>query len=259
MLFQTLDFSKVAVISDPHAHLATTLALIAKIPSDYVIIFNGDLIDKGKRAKELVELVKTKYFSTIGNHDHLMTTETRPQLWKQWQSLWIANSGKMTHKSYGDKWKIQNDPDCRKIFIEHRNWLRTLPLVIHLPNIKVHGKEVVISHSSLHKTMSDLGGGLSNLKHVLNTNSREDLLGSQVYVNDGSLAGIVQEIFWNFNKDINLIPDLGIFNVFGHSTQDSVKINNHCACIDTGVYLPNKLSALLLPDLTVIEQVTIAD
>jgi hypothetical protein len=259
MLFVEKDYTKIAVISDPHANFATFLALVEQIPKDYKIFVNGDMIDKGKKAKELIDWVMNNADANLGNHDHFMTVESNPRFWKRYESTWLENNGKMSIKSYGDKWKINNDMECRKIFLKHVNWLKSLPLVTVFPNILVNDRPVIVSHSSIHNALATFGNNLTQLKSFLNDNPRSDLLGEYALKGETGQRAIAQDIMWNRVDDINNLPDNGYFNVIGHTTRDSAEINQHCACIDTHVYKPNKLTAILLPDVTLIEQPFIED
>lgn len=260
MLFIEKDYSKIAVISDPHANFATFLALVNQIPKDYKIFVNGDMIDKGKKAKDLIDWVMNNADANLGNHDHFMTVESNPRFWKRYESTWLENNGKQSIKSYGDKWKINNDMESRKLFLSHVNWLKSLPLVTFFPNILVNNRQVVVSHSSIQNAMEKFNNNLEQLKSFLNNTPRSELLGEYAEKGESSTnRAIAQDIMWNRVDDIKLVKDTGYFNVIGHTTRDTAEISEHCACIDTHVYKPNKLTALLLPELTLIEQVFISD
>lgn len=260
MLWKTFDFTKVIVIGDVHGHLNTLLALISKLEKEYPgipIFFLGDLIDKGKRSKEVVELVKEKYYSVLGNHDHFMTIESRPT-WKKYESLWLINSGAMTHRSYGGKWKLRNYREKRMDFMDHVNWIKELPLVAHMPNIKVNGKEVYLSHAGIDKAI-EMTDGIDKLKELILKHSREELLGEHLKDATSFESQVATNILWNVLKDAKSITDNGIFNVVGHTSHDEVVLTNNIAGIDTCVYGPNKLTALVLPDMKIISQETLSD
>lgn len=259
MLWIKKPFTKIACISDPHAHLETLKALIAKIPADYTIIILGDMIDKGKNAKGVVDLVMNNYEALLGNHDLLMTIEHHPRYWKRYQSLWLINNGKDTHKSYGDKWKILNIQENKIKFHEHVRYLKTLPLVIELPNLLVNNKPVILSHSTISQAVTHYGS-IEKLKEVLKTRKREEFLLDHAEKNEVSEREVIQSILWTVVDDVNSLPNQGCFNVIGHTVQDKgIQIGENGAAIDCGVYLHKKMSALLLPDLTIIEQEALPD
>ena len=71
-----MDYSKpLYIIGDVHGCLDTLCALIEKLPQkwDSQIIFTGDLIDRGSKSCEVVDLVKEhNYACVLGNHEELM-------------------------------------------------------------------------------------------------------------------------------------------------------------------------------------------
>ena len=256
MLWKEYNFNKIAAIGDVHGHLNTLLALVSKIPKNIPIFLLGDLIDKGKRSREVVEWAKKNGYTILGNHDHLMTVEDKP-FWKRYESLWLLNNGAMTHRSYGGKWKIRNRLDNKVKFREHVNWLKTLPIIAHFPNIKINDRELYLSHAGIDNAIN-MANGIDNLKKILTENTREDLLKYHSKDTENINQEIATNILWNkFNKDT--ITDFGIFNVFGHTTQENAIVTDFYAAIDTEVYGPNKLTAIILPELKIIEQETIDD
>lgn len=49
---------KIACISDVHGCYHTLMALLMQIPSEYEIVFLGDLVDRGPRSKQVVDFVR---------------------------------------------------------------------------------------------------------------------------------------------------------------------------------------------------------
>jgi calcineurin-like phosphoesterase family protein len=262
MLWKEFKFSEIIAISDPHAHLATTEALLDTLSKKYpnvAIFVIGDMIDKGRRAKELVELIKNRpnTFALLGNHDHFMIVEDHPS-WKRYESLWLYNNGKMTHRSYGGRWKISNRIDNKKKFIEHVNWFKSLPLVANFPNIKINDRELILSHAGIDKSATDMGS-LENLKKLLLKESSKTLLNCHIKDSSSTEQRAILDILWNRLDSSIPVPDFGIFNVFGHTNQSDVLIDKHYACIDTTIYKPNKLSAIHLPSMEITSQETLDD
>ena len=255
-MWKEYDFNQIIVIGDTHGHLNTLLALIAKLPKGIPIFLLGDMIDKGKRSKEIIEYAKENLYAILGNHDHLMTVEDKP-FWKRYESLWLENNGAWTHRSYGGKWKIKNSQDNAKKFREHINWLRSLPIVGHFPNIKINDRELYISHAGLDSAITQ-AGDIDNLKKILTENTRDDLLKYHSKDTETTEQKIATDILWHKFKEDSIV-DCGIFNAFGHTTQEEVVIGDYYACVDTKVYGPNKLSALILPDMKIISQDTLED
>jgi serine/threonine protein phosphatase 1 len=245
-------------MSDIHGCYNTFIALCKKIPRDYSIVCAGDLIDRGKRSKDVIQtIIDKKYPTVMGNHDFFMIDERNLKLTKK-HNLWWENGGESTLRSYGGKWKITNDPKYSKVFKKHKNFIQNLPIILKFPNIKVNNREVWVSHSPLDLTMQ-IAMTPEILERVLKTCDRTYAL-----ANPNSPEGlVVQNAFWrhwDFGKKMGYPKDnFPFFNVTGHTSLTDVHIDNHFACVDTWVYGPNKLSALLLPDLRVIEQKFIED
>ena len=256
MLWKEYNFDKIIAIGDVHGHYETLMALIEKLPKDIPIFFLGDLIDKGKRSKEVVEYVKNHHYSARGNHDNLMAIEASPN-WKRYESLWLENNGKMTHRSYGGKYKLRNSREFSKIYYDHVNWIKSLPLVMEFPNIQINGRTLYLSHSSIDEAIKQKGS-LDNLKNFL-INSDHSLIRHHTNLKTAGAEELaIANIMWKVLKEGN-IKDNNIFNVFGHTAAEEARIENHYACIDTKVYGPNKLTALILPEMKIISQETLED
>ena len=98
------------IIGDVHGCYDTLVALLDKLPDDDVC-FVGDLIDRGPKSKDVVELVKNgDYFCVLGNHEDMAIDQTIR--WKSeshhpryFQDMWLNNGGITAIESYGE------DPD----------------------------------------------------------------------------------------------------------------------------------------------------
>ena len=60
---------KHCIIGDVHGMYDALLALLKQIPKSSEVIFVGDLIDRGKDSKKVVELVKNNYKAVLGTHE----------------------------------------------------------------------------------------------------------------------------------------------------------------------------------------------
>ena len=75
------------IIGDVHGEFDSLRLLTDKLPKDSKLIFVGDLVDRGKKSKEVVEFVKSNnYLCVLGNHEKMMLDyleefeKTYPQL-----------------------------------------------------------------------------------------------------------------------------------------------------------------------------------
>jgi len=155
--------SQTYVIGDVHGEFNSLLQLHKKLPSNAQLIFVGDLIDRGRNSKEVIEFVRKHHYQCVlGNHEQMMIEYVRafqksyPQLPSMsYYHKWIHNGGKQTLLSYDiieiDKHDgklncTQNDENFKQL-LDDVLWLESLPLYIQL-EAKKEDKPIVISHAS---------------------------------------------------------------------------------------------------------------
>lgn len=113
------------VIGDVHGSLFTLKKLIAKLPANAELIFVGDLCDKGKYSKEVIEFViQNGYECVKGNHEHLMQKYLYDAVVHQKHSPWSEDyryGGIETYLSYVD--------DHESMY-RHLAWIEQLPTYI---------------------------------------------------------------------------------------------------------------------------------
>ncbi len=113
------------VIGDVHGHYDTLIALLDSISpnSEDEVYFLGDLIDRGPKSAEVVDLVMRNQFHCLrGNHEEMLldvvgTGEVSIDLYQSW----LLSGGHATVDSYDSK-----------IPQEHINWMKELPLYLDL-------------------------------------------------------------------------------------------------------------------------------
>ncbi len=215
------------IIGDVHGEFDSLRLLTDKLPKDSKLIFVGDLVDRGKKSKEVVEFVKSNnYLCVLGNHEKMMLDyleefeKTYPQLPSLiYHHRWIHNGGKQTLLSYrvikidkqDGKLVCTKDDEKFKELMEHFSWLKKLPMYIELEN-KKDGKQIVVSHAS----MGDVWE----------------------FVENENKSDIVEEYaLWN-----RKVPklDTPIFNIFGHTIQREVDLSKHFINVDTGCCYPDE-------------------
>lgn len=76
----------------------TLKALLAKLPKDANIVFTGNIIDKGPRSKEVLELVANHYPCVLGEREDLLL---KSDLSKEDTFVWLMSGGNDTVKSLG--------------------------------------------------------------------------------------------------------------------------------------------------------------
>ena len=109
------------VIGDVHGCMFTLEELIKQLPKDAIPIFVGDLVDRGKYSKNVVEFVlENKYLAVEGNHEFLMYNYIRDTVFRNKESIWVQEpyGGLVTVKSYGN--------DCDAI-MRHIKFIEEIP------------------------------------------------------------------------------------------------------------------------------------
>ncbi len=113
------------VIGDVHGHYDTLVALLDSISptTNDEVYFLGDLIDRGPKSAEVVDLVMRNKFNCLrGNHEEMMldvvgSGEVSIELYQGW----LYSGGHATVASYNSK-----------IPQEHIDWMKNLPLYYDL-------------------------------------------------------------------------------------------------------------------------------
>lgn len=238
------------VISDPHGCYKTLMALVAKLPSGVPITFAGDLIDRGKDSKKVVEFVKDNgHDCVVGNHELMMVSELkfvpyhpdgalRPTT-DLYHGIWVMNGGDATLESYKvEKEETNADGEVYKVKVfdvealqEHQAWMAQLP------------------YYRLYDNEPD-GNGVS----LLVTHSAAD----EVWGEHSPESPIFKDtVTWGRKSFPGKID--GIFSVFGHTPQQNrPTVKDHFANVDGGAYWKRqpygKMFALMWPELVVFEQ-----
>ena len=226
------------IFTDIHGNFLTFKALLDKIPQeekDKGIVVAGDLIDRGPRSREVVQyMIDNKIPCVKGNHEIMMYED---------QPYWMENGGTQCLMSYGwtrvptmyggGAYFGSADPELKKIFEQHKEWMKQLPLYLEYPDLKKDdGRYLVVSHSSINSVW----------KHKDKFDQDERYTGT---------------IVWGRPGTIRDVPE--IYNVFGHTPcENGPKIKVPFANIDTGCFYKQKgygvLTALQFPEMILYTQ-----
>ena len=214
------------IIGDVHGNYLTLLNLLKKIPEKAIIIFVGDLIDRGPLSKEVVKLIREKKYQCIlGNHEgfmikygeYLTSLMLEDGIMPRTSQFWLANGGLETLKSYGiidgNDYGIdlieENLSENINVLLSDIEWMKTLPRYIELDIEHKSGLPVVISHASI--------GSVWHMRKI------ESL----------------KERFYTMCNTNRRNPDdtATIFNIFGHTiVSDDVDKQVNYVNVDTGCY-----------------------
>lgn len=207
------------VIGDVHGQYELLINLLDKLPKDEKVFFVGDLIDRGDKSKEVVELIKNneRFLSVLGNHEDTSIESLEYNVYAHW----FQNGGFNTIQSYVDipreiyeKGFYQNKDffnlvHSSEVLKNHKEWMKELPLIIKI--IMENEKPLYISHSGINFEKTD--------EELLKYNPKERLI-------------------WNRDKYPSV--DYAI-NIHGHTIMPKVlsDVSKSQINIDSGGYMAN--------------------
>ena len=195
------------IIGDVHGEYDLLLELIEKLPNRD-LIFVGDLIDRGQKSRQVVELViKEKYKCVLGNHEQMMIYSLSHPDILFYSEMWSKNGGKRTLHSYYNEEGVLDFA----LLTTHKDWMEQLPPVYYV------NANIIVSHSKcLHILTKE---NLSRLDSVK----------------------IKEEICWNRDDGIEVTDKL---NIHGHSIINNVFLDKSSINIDTGAHKRGILTAI---------------
>lgn len=210
-------------VGDIHGCFNEFKELISKIPENEKIYLVGDMIDRGPDTQALLSYIienQDRIIPIIGNHEQLMISSDKMEMCEFWSKV----GGDRTMDSYYNINGIEGFNE--EIFNKHVEWLKTLPLYIVI-EFNEH-KDLLISHSLM--------------LHIWNTVLTEsDIKDSQ------------WQHFLNLEYKEDFFENENLYNIFGHTIQQTPVVNSNFACIDIGTFRSKRICALSYPDLKLIE------
>ncbi len=204
-----------------HGCYYTLLDLTAKLPQDADLIFVGDLCDKGLYTKEVISFVKDSgYKCVLGNHDVHM----RMHLKNAFAGKYNAWSTHDKFAGYATVNSYSNEKD--ELIDEHITWLHTLPAFIEIDKYLItHGFGL-----PFYKSKHPKREFMFRVNRLSNTQYNEF-----------------------YDKDYEKFD---IINIFGHDSFPEVQIAKNYYAIDTDVKRGNKLTAIELGSMKIIDTPT---
>ncbi len=228
------------VIGDVHGEYNMLLELVERLPKNAKLIFVGDLVNRGKKSREVIAFVKERAFAVVrGNHEGYMLEHGKqfldsiakceePNL----NNIWMYVGGVPMLQSYGllkqvkdNPYVVLKKPDNIETLKRDLEWIESLPIYLELGNFDGYELPIVISHGSI---------------------------GNFWYLKDSKPKHLEFYALSNRNRPS---PDAPIFNIYGHVNVESVVIGQNFASIDTGCGKSHgaKLSAFCIETKEVIE------
>ena len=257
------------IIGDVHGCYDTLVALLDKIPQeekDKGVVFCGDLIDRGPKSKQVIELVRNSSYKCVkGNHEILMI-DCGP--FPRFSDDWGHNGGNKTVKSYYPDINMNTLSDTEQNKIRHQvqddiradmKWLNDLPVYLEFPEVKNdEGRYLVVSHSHV----ANVWRRMKQLEEKILKTPKDQPLERMDLIR---LENCFKEITWGRPQKLKMVNE--IYNVIGHTPRpDNPRIKKPYANVDTGCFLGlkswrqysegglGKLTALQFPEMIVYQQ-----
>jgi serine/threonine protein phosphatase 1 len=124
---KTNNLENIYVIGDVHGCFYTLKNLIAYLPKEAELIFVGDLCDKGKYSKDVIDFVMQGNYKCIkGNHEHLMETYLEDAILRDKHSPWSSD------KRYGGMVTLESYQGNTEKMLSHLEWIKILPMYIQV-------------------------------------------------------------------------------------------------------------------------------
>ena len=216
--------TRTIAIGDVHGCYNTLLKLIRKLPKDSSLIFLGDLCNRGKYSKEVIEFViKNNHQCLMGNHEMLLYKYLRGTILKETNLR--KNTYGLNNATIGS---YHNDMKVKKTIKKHFEWIESLPLYIEL---EINNRKLFLTH----------GFGLPYYK-------RKDKTSSTIALHSNRIDDK------RYIKEWEDFSKYKIINIFGHCVFKKVLFGKNYIGIDTGCASGNKLSAIDLETFKVYEQ-----
>jgi diadenosine tetraphosphatase ApaH/serine/threonine PP2A family protein phosphatase len=206
--------SRTIVIGDLHGchdEAVTLLDRVAACASDRVI-FLGDLVDRGPKRRECVELAM-RHESILGNHEEKHVQQRRRP---------------------DERLSPDHLATRRALDPEHIDWFATLPVYLRLPE---YGAALV--HAG---AMPDVPLGHQDPYHLLHAQCIRPPERKSYWP---SKAPVDYRFWTNFWRGPERL-------IFGHSVLDAPLVTEHAVGIDTGCVYGLSLTAVVLPDWEIV-------
>jgi len=216
----------IALIGDIHGCYNTLVALYSRIIEKYpnIDIYSiGDLVDRGNFSRDVVNFIIQKKIKLCpGNHDYMFYHFFKDPT-SVFARSWFFNGNEPTLESYEN---FETD------MFTHIEFIKTAQLFYNLD-------DCFISHAGISKEYEkylpkDFHNDLSLLDSFIQNDLRSD-----------------RGILWTRDPLLNI----GKLQIVGHTTKPEITLveDSNAVYIDTGVFLGNKLSAVIINNNEIVE------
>lgn len=151
---------KINIIGDIAGRYDELILLLAKMPEADLVISVGDMVDRGRQSKQVLEwFMKTPNAKAIyGNHEDMMVKYCEnPYDWNN-RMMWLHNGGHQTLESFRAGLTDTNIPIEELVDPVIVEWIKALPLYFI-------NEELVISHGPIQTEFDELPDQYSKHNH----------------------------------------------------------------------------------------------
>ena len=204
------------VIGDVHGEYEMLMALMSKLPEDARVFFVGDLVNRGKNGKKVMEFVRNHAYGVVkGNHEVYMLFQAKQffsllnknKLYDLFQYVGgspILQPYKIVKRDKSKTFSFNIDEERLEELKRDLRWIKTLSVTLELESIKGYDKPIVLSHASV-----------GDYWHLRESNRK-----------DFEYHALSNRFFPSKQSPI--------FNIFGHLAVDEVVKEEDFVCVDTG-------------------------
>ena len=117
--------NKTIAIGDVHGCYNTLKKLTRKLPKDSTLIFLGDLCNRGKYSKDVIDFViKNNYQCLIGNHEVKLYRDLRRILLSKEKKYDLFSNEKTQESNLAIK-SYKNTFKAKKVMKKHFDWIES--------------------------------------------------------------------------------------------------------------------------------------
>jgi calcineurin-like phosphoesterase family protein len=219
---------RIIAVGDVHGrldHLNLLLDKILPLKEGDHLVFLGDLVNRGNnslgvlfRIMEIQKQYKNQVFCILGNHDSVLKKYLKTQDKRAFYPLIEQTILEFKHTFNGDLFECVKNNGILDFFNSFIPYYET--------------KTAILTHAPINFD-NLISFGFPNVEYILD-------------------SGI--DLRWeNTNIDDDRVDVINKFKICGHQVVNYPKIFNHRAFIDTGCGFDGKLSALIYPELKIIQ------
>lgn len=232
-----LNHERYMVIGDVHGCYDELLLLLNRYHDGRHVVYVGDLVDKGPRPHRVMELAKLNRSTVaLGNHEenhirYAAHEDRRCETGKK-NPMKRDQEFKDTHR------KIMDSP------MKLRKFMEKMPHFVRLQGIGPGGRDVVVVHGGLLPGHTPESMDAKKIVRCRQLKKIEDRYTFATLMESEETPGLPHWTDLYQGKD---------YVLFGHHPFINPPIKNRTVGLDTGCVYGNRLTAMLLPEMQIVQ------